>query len=115
MSQLKVRLIMKPLFFVAVSSTLVRSRYFSVLAEAPPTKLRGIVFDMDGTLTRPNLDFKKMYSRCGVPLSEDLLVAVASMPPEKKARANAIIEEGEFLLMWSFNSKIIDNASVKCP
>lgn len=58
-------------------------------------RLRGVVFDMDGTLTTPNLDFSEMYRRAGVPASEDLLAAVAKMPNAKRTAANAVIEEME--------------------
>lgn len=57
--------------------------------------LRGVVFDMDGTLTVPNLDFARMYERCGVPMSEDLLAAVARMSPPDAAAAQAVIDEME--------------------
>lgn len=57
--------------------------------------LRGVIFDMDGTLTKPNLDFKEMYRRCGVPLSDDLLVAIAGMPKKDADAANAVIDEME--------------------
>ena len=69
-------------------------RPVSTAASARPV-LRGVVFDMDGTLTIPNLDFKKMYSRCGVDLSDDLLAAIARMPAEQAAAANAVIGEME--------------------
>jgi len=57
--------------------------------------LRGVVFDMDGTLTVPNLDFVEMYRRCGVPQSDDLLAAVAKMPADSKESAHAVIAEME--------------------
>jgi phosphoglycolate phosphatase-like HAD superfamily hydrolase len=57
--------------------------------------LRGVVFDMDGTLTVPNLDFGAMYERCGVPLDQDLLAVVDAMKPEPRAAAWAIIDEME--------------------
>ena len=57
--------------------------------------LRGVVFDIDGTLTVPNLDFKEMYSRCGVAMSDDILQAVAAKPPTERAAAEATIEEME--------------------
>ena len=57
--------------------------------------LRGIVFDMDGTLTIPNLDFGEMYRRCNVDSSKDILEEVGMMPASKKAQANAIIDEME--------------------
>jgi len=57
--------------------------------------LRGVVFDMDGTLTIPNIDFADMYRRCGVPKNEDILAAVSSMPRDEAKKANAIIDEFE--------------------
>ena len=36
------------------------------MSTASRPALRGVVFDMDGTLTKPNLDFTEMYRRCGV-------------------------------------------------
>lgn len=57
--------------------------------------LRGVVFDMDGTLTKPNLDFAQMYQRCGVPMSADLLSAIAAMPPDRAASARAVVDEME--------------------
>jgi len=57
--------------------------------------LRGVVFDMDGTLTKPNLDFVEMYRRCGVDRSTDILAAIASMPPAEAAAANAVVDEME--------------------
>ena len=35
--------------------------------------LRGVIFDMDGTLTVPNLDFAELYRRAGVPRGDDIL------------------------------------------
>jgi phosphoglycolate phosphatase-like HAD superfamily hydrolase len=61
--------------------------------------LRGVVFDLDGTLTVPNLDFKEMYRRCGVPLKDDIIQVVNKMPKaEKEAAWNTIYDmeaEGE--------------------
>lgn len=73
---------------------LMASTAASLPSSARPV-LKGAVFDMDGTLTVPNLDFKAMYRRCGVPLSEDLLASIASMPAAEAAAANAVIEEME--------------------
>jgi hypothetical protein len=40
----------------------------SSMATASRPVLRGVIFDMDGTLTKPNLDFTEMYRRVGSPL-----------------------------------------------
>ena len=68
------------------------ARSLSTPARRP---LRGVVFDLDGTLTVPNLDFKVMYERCGVPQNEDILEAIAAMPDAEAATAAAIVEEME--------------------
>lgn len=57
--------------------------------------LRGVVFDMDGTLTKASINFRDMYARCGVPPSEDLLRAIGAMPPARAAAARAVVEELE--------------------
>ena len=41
--------------------------------------IKGVLFDMDGTLTKPNLDFGEMYRRVGVDRKDDILVAIAAM------------------------------------
>ncbi|CAJ1957833.1 unnamed protein product [Cylindrotheca closterium] len=57
--------------------------------------LRGVVFDMDGTLTIPNLDFVEMYRRCGVDQSKDILEEIASRSKEDQQIAFAAIDELE--------------------
>uniref|UniRef100_A0A7S1XMH3 Uncharacterized protein n=1 Tax=Phaeomonas parva TaxID=124430 RepID=A0A7S1XMH3_9STRA len=57
--------------------------------------LRGVVFDMDGTLTVPNLDFREMYRRCGVEGKSDILAEMQAMTPARKEEVGAIIEEME--------------------
>eukprot|EP00435_Cladocopium_sp_Y103_P063724 s1031_g25.t1 len=87
--------------------------------------LRGVVFDLDGTLTVQNLDFKVMHERCGVPAGQDLLQAVAGMKGPDRHRAEEIIEEmeaegrrtlqlaagvielGKFLQWWSLPTAIV--------
>ena len=82
------------IFFM--SSFAAASRALSTTSSAlPRPALRGVVFDMDGTLTVPNLDFKEMYARCGVPMSEDLLTALSSMSDANRAEASRHIEEME--------------------
>lgn len=57
--------------------------------------LRGVVLDMDGTLTVPNLDFAEMYRRCGVDKKDDILKVLAAMPSEEAASRYKIIEDME--------------------
>eukprot|EP00798_Chlamydomonas_sp_ICE-L_P007886 gene7886-1099_t len=57
--------------------------------------LRGVVFDMDGTLTIPNLDFALMYKRCNVPIKDDLIRVVNAMPKAEKDAAWRVIDDME--------------------
>ena len=62
-------------------------------APAPtrPPLLRGVIFDMDGTLTVPNLDFVEMYRRAGVPRGDDIL----SAKWRADEQASMVVEEME--------------------
>ena len=63
--------------------------------KVPRPFLKGVVLDMDGTLTIPNLDFKKMYEACDVPLTSDILTAVAAKPAAERQHCEQIIEAME--------------------
>lgn len=67
--------------------------FTTALNARPP--LQGVIFDMDGTLTIPNLDFTEMYKRCNVPLDQDILKAISEMSSADAERASIIIEEME--------------------
>lgn len=56
--------------------------------------LRGAVFDMDGTLTVPNLDFQEMYRRVGCK-TKDILSEIDGWPEDKQKKANEVIFEME--------------------
>ena len=71
-------------------------------AQTPPRHLystiraiKGVIFDMDGTLTIPVLNFNEMRARLGLPQGTDILAAVANMGAEERERAMEIIEECE--------------------
>jgi len=56
--------------------------------------LRAVIFDMDGTLTRPFLDFPAIRAAVGVP--EPLLENMMAMPPgPERDRAFSILEKFE--------------------
>jgi HAD superfamily hydrolase (TIGR01549 family) len=57
--------------------------------------LRGVVLDMDGTLTIPNLNFSEMYDRCGIDAKDDILQVLAALPEHEAAPKYKIIEEME--------------------
>ena len=56
--------------------------------------LLGVIFDMDGTLTVPVIDFAEMRRRIGVPAG-DILKTVRAWPAERPAAAFDVIEEIE--------------------
>ena len=68
-----------------------RARMSSGSQPSPAPALRGVVFDMDGTLTVPNLDFREMYRRAGVPAADDILSAAWRADEQ----ASAVVEEME--------------------
>ena len=56
--------------------------------------LRGLIFDMDGTLIEPAIDFLAMREAIGV-LEGDILLELAAWPEPEQARAHEIIEAFE--------------------
>lgn len=56
--------------------------------------IRGVIFDLDGTLVDSALDFDQMR-RMGITGSQPILEALAAMPPEEAARCWAILHEHE--------------------
>ena len=57
--------------------------------------IKGVIFDMDGTLTKPVLNFSEMRQRVGVPPSQDILQYVNSLTGEDRVKAMTVIEEIE--------------------
>ncbi len=55
---------------------------------------QAIIFDMDGTLTRPLLDFDAIRREIGLPPGP-VLEAIREMPPQRQAEANAILDRHE--------------------
>ena len=58
-------------------------------------EIKGVIFDMDGTLTLPVLNFLEMRTRLGIPREADILPTVLKMPREERERALTIIVEME--------------------
>jgi len=56
--------------------------------------VRAIAFDLDSTLTRPYLDFRRLRQQLNLP-EGDILKWLAEVPPTQKAQALALIEEFE--------------------
>jgi hypothetical protein len=63
--------------------------------DEPLTEIKGVIFDMDGTLTLPVLDFKGIRDSLGLTPGTDILPTVQKYSPEERDKAMAIIEEYE--------------------
>mmetsp|Transcript_37985 Transcript_37985/g.68395 ORF Transcript_37985/g.68395 Transcript_37985/m.68395 type:complete len:420 (-) Transcript_37985:243-1502(-) len=58
--------------------------------------LRGVVFDLEGTLAKSDLDIAAVYERCGVSMKEDILRVLADLPDREEAKRKfAIVDEME--------------------
>lgn len=53
--------------------------------------IRGVIFDMDGTLTVPVIDFPLMRARLGIPQG-DMLATIRAWPPDRQEWAYGVIE-----------------------
>jgi HAD superfamily hydrolase (TIGR01549 family) len=60
------------------------------MIELHPHPVRGVVFDLDGTLTVPVIDFRAMRRDLGI-LEGDILDGIRAMTPDERQRAVEII------------------------
>ena len=59
-------------------------------------KIKAIIFDLDGTLTEPMLDFNRIREEIGLNVeSGDILSAIEAMPPVQQQQAHAVLERHE--------------------
>lgn len=59
-------------------------------------KVNSVIFDLDGTLTQPILDFDKIRSEMGLaPGSLDVLTAIEAMDPVRREQAQSILTHHE--------------------
>ena len=59
-------------------------------------KVNAVIFDLDGTLTEPVLDFDTIRSEIGLPPeSTDILAAMEAMSPARQEQAHAILARHE--------------------
>jgi HAD superfamily hydrolase (TIGR01549 family) len=70
--------------------------------------IKGVVFDLDGTLVSCDLCFQKMREVIGCPLEEDILTFVASLDDKAQTIANRKIKDLE--LADAYAAKWIDGA-----
>jgi HAD superfamily hydrolase (TIGR01509 family) len=70
---------------------------------------KAIIFDMDGTITVPLLDFPRMKAEIGAPLDKGLLEAMAEMKPGRRAMAEEVLLRHE--MEAARNSEINDGVA----
>ncbi|MHC4237004.1 MAG: HAD family hydrolase [Planctomycetota bacterium] len=58
-------------------------------------KVNAVIFDLDGTLTEPILDFDRIRSEMGLLPEEDILAEIEKMEPARQKRALAILAHHE--------------------
>lgn len=59
-------------------------------------KVNAVIFDLDGTLTEPILDFDKIRTEMGLESeSVDILAAMKAMPPARQEQAHSILARHE--------------------
>lgn len=57
--------------------------------------IRAIIFDMDGTITRPSIDWKVLRERIGAVPGKTIIDHIESLGPAEAERANHILVETE--------------------
>ena len=57
--------------------------------------LKAILFDMDGTITRPHIDWKTLRARVGAPEGMTLIAHIDGLPAEEAVVAEAFLREVE--------------------
>jgi HAD superfamily hydrolase (TIGR01509 family) len=57
--------------------------------------LKAVLFDMDGTITRPHIDWAALRQRLGVPAGVPIMGYVESLPSPQQEEAGAVLEEVE--------------------
>jgi len=55
----------------------------------------GVIFDMDGTIVQPLLDFAAIRAELDIPSGQGILEALGDMPPERRREAHAKLVERE--------------------
>jgi HAD superfamily hydrolase (TIGR01509 family) len=65
------------------------------IVTAEPSRIRGVVFDMDGTLVAQAIDFDAIRREIGLPFGTPLLEAMDRLPPADRAAACAVLDRHE--------------------
>ncbi|MFQ5741594.1 MAG: HAD-IA family hydrolase [Acidobacteriota bacterium] len=62
-----------------------------------PRAIKAVLFDFDGTLTRPGcLDFPRLRRRIGCPPGKAVLEFIAELPPDERQKRTRLLEHFEF-------------------
>jgi len=74
----------------------------AVRVARPKTAIRGLIFDMDGTLTKPGqLDFRKIREQLGLDPTQDIVQSLRSLPQQQQTSAESVVEALEVEAMAS--------------
>ena len=57
--------------------------------------LRGVIFDMDGTITVPNIDWKALRAKIGAVPEKTIMEHIESLPPDRSAWADEVLRQIE--------------------
>ncbi|HUS48022.1 MAG TPA: HAD-IA family hydrolase [Phycisphaerae bacterium] len=76
---------------------------------SPALQLKALIFDMDGTLVEPLLDFAAIRAELEIPPGEGIIEAIDAMPPEPRRRADRLLLEHE--LSAARRAKLMPNAA----
>ena len=57
--------------------------------------LKAVIFDMDGTLTQPYIDWKSLRAQIHCPIDKTIIEHINSLPSEASERANDILMQTE--------------------
>ena len=56
---------------------------------------KGVIFDMDGTITVPYIDWKSLRAKIGAVADKTLMQYIESLPPDRSAWANNVLLDAE--------------------
>jgi len=57
--------------------------------------IKGLIFDMDGTITVPYIDWKSLRAKIGAALDKTLMQYIESLPPDRSAWAHNVLLDAE--------------------
>lgn len=57
--------------------------------------LKAVFFDMDGTITKPHIDWAALRQRLAVPTGVPIMAFIESLPSAQREEASAVLEEAE--------------------